>query len=145
MFQNDIFYSFSLCYNFYGDKMKKFLLCLITLLFICGCSNSNLKKNYTFITADEAYEMIKNEDVIIIDVRSKIEFESGHLENAINIPHEYIAGKIGSVADDLNQKIIIYCRSGARAEVASTALVTMGYKNVYTFGGINSWNYNLVK
>lgn len=124
--------------------MKKNLIILISVLFICGCTNSNIK-SYTSISADKAYQMIRNEDVIIIDVRSKEEYNTGHVKGAINIAHDVIANEIKKVTTDLDKKIIIYCRSGARAETASNVLVDLGYTNVYTFGGLNSWQYELTK
>lgn len=128
--------------------MKKVLIILMIGIFITGCSNheatNNTNNTYNFISGNEAYKMIRNEDVVIIDVRSKEEFNTGHLENAVNIPHTSIGSEIKSIVNDLNQKIIIYCRSGARAETASNTLVNLGYTNVYTFGGLNSWSYEIV-
>lgn len=124
--------------------MKKIFVMLITILFICGCSDDNIKSTFTFINANAAYKMIRNEEVIIIDVRSKEEYDTGHLKDAINIPHTDIEKEIKKVVNDLNEKIIIYCRSGARANAASSTLVELGYTNVYTFGGLDSWDYGLV-
>lgn len=117
--------------------MKKFLF-LICCLFLVGCSNSSSDSN-------EIDEVIKegNSDYLIIDVRSREEYESGHLKNAINID----VNDIASVRDsyDLDKKIIVYCRSGGRSSKAFSELESMGYKNIYDLGGINNKNYELVK
>ncbi|NYA25614.1 rhodanese-like domain-containing protein [Haemophilus haemolyticus] len=72
---------------------------------------------------------------IWIDVRSAEEFNSGHLQNAINIPHDQIIEGIKAVNSDKNAPINLYCRSGRRAEVALNELKKAGYTNVTNHGG----------
>ena len=72
---------------------------------------------------------------IWIDVRSAEEFNSGHLQNAVNIPHDQIIEGIKSVSSDKNAPINLYCRSGRRAEVALNELKKAGYTNVTNHGG----------
>ena len=72
---------------------------------------------------------------IWIDVRSAEEFNSGHLQNAVNIPHDQIIERIKSVSSDKNAPINLYCRSGRRAEVALNELKKAGYTNVTNHGG----------
>ena len=45
--------------------------------------------------------------------------------------------------DDLDTVILVYCRSGNRSKTASQALADLGYTNVYEFGGINTWPYDI--
>lgn len=70
-----------------------------------------------------------------IDVRSEEEFKSGHLQGAVNIPHEQIVERIKSVSPDKNAPVNLYCRSGRRAEAALTELKKAGYTNVTNHGG----------
>ena len=72
---------------------------------------------------------------IWIDVRSAEEFNSGHLQNAVNIPHDQIIEGIKSVSSDKNAPINLYCCSGRRAEVALNELKKAGYTNVTNHGG----------
>lgn len=69
-------------------------------------------------------------EAIWLDVRTPQEFAEGHLESAINIPFEQIKGSIREITLDTNSEIIVYCRSGRRAEIATTTLNQLGYKNV---------------
>ena len=46
---------------------------------------------------------------------------------------------------DLNQIILVYCRSGRRSKEASEKLAKIGYTNVYEFGGIIAWDGEVVK
>lgn len=74
--------------------------------------------------------------IVLIDVRSADEYASGHLRGAVNIPHDRITEEIGSVAADKSTPVILYCRSGRRAETALNALKAAGYENVSNYGGL---------
>ena len=71
---------------------------------------------------------------VVIDVRTKQEYDQGHLKNAVNIPYDEIKGKIKNHVKDINENIIVYCRSGRRSGIAKKNLDDMGYKNVINAG-----------
>ena len=73
---------------------------------------------------------------VIIDVRTIDEYQSGHIENSLNIEWQVIDGINESIPKD--EKIYLYCRSGNRSGKAQDALINMGYKNVINLGGINT-------
>jgi rhodanese domain-containing protein len=98
------------------------------------------KDSYTHIDQETAKQMMANEDGhIIVDVRSKDEYASGHIPGAICIPNESITNTQPEELPDLDQVILVYCRSGNRSRQASQKLYDMGYTNVYEFGGIKDW------
>ena len=70
-----------------------------------------------------------------IDVRSAEEFNTGHLQGAVNIPHDKIIEGVKAVGSDKDAPINLYCRSGRRAEAALTELKNAGYTNVTNHGG----------
>lgn len=72
--------------------------------------------------------------LIVIDVRTKEEFDAGHLKSAIHIPYDEIAERIGEVTTDLEQPIMVYCRIGRRSGIAQETLRGMGYTNVVNGG-----------
>lgn len=72
---------------------------------------------------------------IWIDVRTPEEFAEGHIQGAVNIPVDQIAGKIAAVSPNKNAPINLYCRSGRRAEAALQELKKMGYTQVSNHGG----------
>ena len=94
------------------------------------------------IDSKTAYEMQQN-GVMIIDVRTKREFNTLRAKNSINIPVFYEQnGKrvfnrnfgneiYTAVQKDLNKKIILICRSGSRTKLASNLLAYNGFTNVY--------------
>ena len=100
---------------------------------------------YRKITAEQAYEMMNTQEVVIVDVRTQSEYDEGHIQNAVLIPNETIGSEPPSNLPDKNAVILVYCRSGRRSEEAARKLVNLGYVNVYDFGGINDWTYGTVK
>lgn len=102
--------------------------------------------SYHQITQEEASVMMtKNDGHVIVDVRRQDEYDSGHIPGAILIPNESITDKQPQQLPDLNQVILIYCRSGRRSKEASQKLADMGYTNIYEFGGINTWTGEVEK
>ena len=96
------------------------------------------------ITAEQAKQMMDREsDYIILDVRTLEEYVQGHIPNAILIPDYDIEEKAEEVLKDKNQLILVYCRSGRRSKLASEKLVQLGYTNIYEFGGIIDWPYEI--
>ena len=70
-----------------------------------------------------------------IDVRSAEEFNAGHLQDAVNIPHDKIIEGVKALGSAKDAPINLYCRSGRRAEAALTELKNAGYTNVTNHGG----------
>ena len=91
-----------------------------------------------------AREMIK-EGVVVIDVRNPIErITEGYIKGSVNVPLQTLRpGAKLTAAPDFNQKVLVHCRSGVRAENASKILVATGYKHVYNMYGILQWPYEL--
>jgi len=129
--------------------MKKLrLLCILFLpvFILASCTAESEpeaaeESEYIRIDADEAKEMMENEDVIILDVRTEAEFEEEHIEGAILIPDYEIEELAEEKLPDKEATILVYCRTGRRSELASRELIEMGYTNVYDFGGIVDWDY----
>lgn len=96
---------------------------------------------YEQISPQEAKaRMDKETDVIILDVRTQEEYDSGHIKNAVCLPNEEILSE-PEILPDKSQQIMVYCRSGNRSKQAAQRLADMGYENVLEFGGILDWPY----
>ena len=78
---------------------------------------------------------IRPEQTYLIDVRTKEEFEEGHVPNSINIPLDQIES-IVDIVPDTDSTLLLYCQSGRRTVTAATALLHLGYKVIFDFGGI---------
>ena len=104
------------------------------------------ENNYQQITQEAAKEMMDTQEVLILDVREQHEYDSGHIPGAVLLPVGTITKDTASaVIDDLDTVVLVYCRSGNRSKTASQALVDLGYTNIYEFGGINTWPYEIEK
>lgn len=71
---------------------------------------------------------------LVIDVRTQAEWDAGHLEGAILIPHDRITAEIGKSAPDKATKIYLYCRSGRRTGLAFDDLKKQGYSDLINLG-----------
>lgn len=83
------------------------------------------------ISYDVLKKLTKNQEVMLIDVRSNQEYEEGHLNGAINISVYNIKNKIEDFVKNKEQLIILYCSSGHRSKKAKEILEKIGYTNVY--------------
>ena len=98
------------------------------------------------ISQEEARERMEAGDVIVLDVREQEEYDSGHIPGAVLLPLGAIDGE--SAAEAIQKKdatVLVYCRSGSRSKRAAKALAELGYTDVYEFGGIMTWPYDVVK
>ena len=133
--------------------MKKALsiLTILILLLTAGCgaseqsSESAAESTYRQISQDEAMEMMARDDGhVVVAVRRQDEYDAGHIPGAILIPNESIGCDSPEALPDYDQIILIYCRTGNRSKQAAEKLAAMGYTNIYEFGGINTWEGDIV-
>ena len=124
--------------------MKLILPILFSLALLAGCAAPAAV--YRHISMEDAIALMETEtDYIVLDVRTREEFVAGHIPGAINIPNESIGTEPLPALPDLDQLILVYCRSGNRSKTASAALAELGYTQIYEFGGINTWPYEVVE
>ncbi|MCC0631030.1 MULTISPECIES: rhodanese-like domain-containing protein [unclassified Clostridioides] len=87
---------------------------------------------YKTINKNQLEEMMKNEkDILLLDVRTKDEFNESKIENAINISLQELINSIDEIYDYKDKKVIVYCRSGHRSVTACNLLAEEGFKNLY--------------
>jgi phage shock protein E len=104
------------------------------------------KAPYKKIKAEEAKSRLDaSSDIILVDVRTQEEFDSGHIEGALLIPYDEMADLSASLLPDKDAEIFLYCRSGNRSGIAGQELIALGYTNIVDFGGIIDWPYDIVK
>ncbi len=122
-----------------------FMILIITTLSACSAKSDSSASSYTKITSKEAKEMMDQEDTVtILDVRTEEEFISGHIEGALLIPDNEILEKAEETLPDKSATILVYCRSGRRSALSAADLAELGYTNIYDFGGIIDWEYDIV-
>ena len=82
---------------------------------------------------------------VVIDVRSEQEFQSGHVEGALNIPHTAIAQDILKAKVAKDDHVILYCQTGRRSGIALDTLKGIGFSNAENYGGIDQAKKRLQK
>lgn len=83
------------------------------------------------------YKTLVSNGAIILDVRTKEEFASGHIKGSLNIPVQVLNKNLKQLKDK-NQVVITCCASGMRSASAKSILKSNGYTSVYNGGGWNS-------
>ena len=134
---------------------KKFIFCILIIFLIVGGiilifnkkdKNIENEAEIKYVSMDDIVQIMnENEDYIILDVRTAIEYNEGHIPNAICIPNETIDNSIFDELQNKDQLILIYCRSGNRSKQAALKLKKLGYTNLIEFGGIIDWKGEIVK
>ena len=124
-----------------------FLLFILAVFMLTACNKASADApGYTQISQAEAREMMAKDDGhVIVDVRREDEYNAGHIPGAIRVTNEEIGDTMPEELPDLDQVILVYCRSGIRSKEASEKLAKIGYTNVYEFGGIIDWDGEVVK
>lgn len=87
---------------------------------------------YKDISSLELNNMIGNkEKLILLDVRTKAEYNTGRIPNSVNIPVGDLDAQIEQLLPYKDEKIILYCRSGKRSVYAAHLLSEYGFKHLY--------------
>ena len=110
--------------------MKRFYLTL-TILFSLNSISAELW------TVSELKESISDLDqkLVLLDVRTKAEYDSGHILNAINITHEEILESPELLTEYKDSQMVVFCRSGVRAGKVIQLLESLGFEDIIDIDG----------
>ena len=118
-------------------RRRSFTLLLALVLLLTACAQA---VSYEQITQEEAKQIMDTTNgYILLDTRTREEYDQSHIPGALLIPHTEIAERAADELPDKDQVILVYCRSGNRSKQASQKLADMGYTHIVEFGGINDW------
>ncbi len=80
------------------------------------------------------------QDIVLVDVREKIEWNEGHIPGAIHVPRGYLELQIEEAVPDKSKTVVLYCAGGVRSLMAGNTLKQMGYPNAISMsGGFGQW------
>ncbi len=121
-------------------RVQLFLAGIGVLLAVWSASTQaqDPKRTLKLPVADATPQAQQQNKVIWIDVRTKEEYDSGHLPGAVHIPYEQISDKISQVTQDKNAVIQLYCRSGRRSGIALESLQAAGFSKVSNAGAYDT-------
>jgi rhodanese-related sulfurtransferase len=132
----------------------KSLIAFISLISFCACSQSNSQNNQgdqspavVELSQDKLPEMVDDNSVVVIDVRTPEEVAQGYIKGAdkfIDFHGSDFDQEI--MALDKSKTYVMYCRSGGRSGQASQFMIDQGFTNVYNLtGGISAYNGETIK
>ena len=107
---------------------------LFILFVFVGCeANRN-------ISVQEAHESLGNQGVLFLDVRTRQEFvNDGRIKNALLVPVNSLEKKLPDLEIHKQNKIIVYCRSGRRSQLATDILINNNFNAFNLEGGFLAW------
>lgn len=78
---------------------------------------------------------------VLLDVRTQSEYNDGHIQDAINIPHDQILKEPQLVSAYKDSQVVVFCRSGVRAGKVIEMLEGLGFKEIIDIDGdMLAWN-----
>ena len=121
--------------------MKKYLFSLTVFVVLIMLTNCQGQSGAKLLSPAEFEMQLKaSPDKNIVDVRTKGEYQSGHLSNAVLIDYNKSDFKNQVMGLDKNKPVFVYCAGGGRSRGAAKVLTELGFKQVYDLkGGINAW------
>src|SRR5436853_2746274 len=83
------------------------------------------------------------QEIVLVDVREKLEWNEGHIPGAVHVPRGYLELQVEEAVPDKDKTVVLYCAGGVRSLMAGATLQQMGYKNVVSMaGGFGAWKGN---
>ncbi len=105
--------------------------------------------SYTELNAEQAAQILRNTNPLILDVRTQGEFQQGYIQGANLLPVQALQQNMPQLAEYRDRDILIYCATGNRSTVAARLLIEAGFKKIYNLRyGISDWarrNYPVVR
>lgn len=84
-----------------------------------------------------------DQEIVLVDVREKLEWNEGHIPGAIHVPRGYLELQIEEAVPDKSKTVVLYCAGGVRSLIAGVTLQQMGYHNPISMsGGFGQWKGN---
>ena len=126
-------------------RIVSIVAAMVFLLALSGCGAAEKEGSvYMNISPEKAKEMMENlEEFVLLDVRNEEEFAEGHIPGAVVIPYDEIEERAEEEIPEKDVPLFVYCRSGRRSKIAAESLVSLGYSEIYEFGGIIDWPYEI--
>ena len=120
--------------------MKYFSYCCLVLVLTFSCKRKT-PEQITIVDKAFLKEEVIGKPVQLIDVRTQEEYDSGHIDDALNfniINNETFLEQIETL--DKNEPVFLYCKMGGRSNRAAQLLKDQGFTKIYDYsGGYNDW------
>ena len=113
-------------------------------------SGNNMNRRYVgnrnmlkVLPIEEAYRRIKSGNILLIDVRTEMEYKTLKIKGSVNIPLDRLQVEIVNMVSNKEENIMLYCATGSRVRRAAQILWSLGYNNIYIWegAGINTFAF----
>ena len=119
--------------------MTRILFFFLLLIYSCHIFDSSEIN----VISDTQFIEIQETDYVLVDVRTVEEYESGHIQDAVNFDFYSESFQKEILSFDKNSSIILYCRTQNRSTKTANYLKENGYKEITVLaGGITTWVKN---
>lgn len=111
--------------------------------------NQSLERIQELFPWDVEDKLSNNDDLLIVDVREKDEFDAMHVEGSLHVPRGILESScefgyeetVPELANARDREVLVICRSGRRSALAADVMQQMGYKKIYSLKtGLRGWN-----
>ena len=124
-------------FEFIGNH--PFLVGTFVVLLVLFIRNE-MNRGGASLSAQEVVNLVNGEGAVIVDLRDRKEYESGHIVDAINIPYTSLESRIDELGKYKGKPVVLACKMGQHAGAAGTLLRKNGFENVSRLtGGIMEW------
>ena len=122
-----------------------FALLMAAMVGLCSCSGADpqaqIQTTYRHVSGEEAKRIIEQGDCVLVDTRTEVPFEMGHIPGAILIPFDQITSpQSQALLPQKDQTIVLYCDYGGVSKNAAEELAAAGYTDVVEFDGLEVWD-----
>ena len=122
-------------------KYFSFVINIFLCVVLLGCVDSN-KGVLTVISPEEMQNLLRTDDVQIIDVRTQEEYNKGFISKSQNIDYFSSTFSEEILALDKNKPVLVYCKSGGRSAKCAKKLIDAGFVKIYDLaGGVSKWKH----
>jgi rhodanese-related sulfurtransferase len=87
----------------------------------------------------ELTALVNSSEGVVLDVRPKKEFDTGHIVDALNIPHDKLVSRMGELEKHKAKTLLVVDAMGQHSGTVCRDLQKAGYKAARLSGGISSW------
>lgn len=115
------------------------LIVIVVLLYV---RRMLIARSVVTYTPGQIEEKLRDDrNIILLDVRTRKEWESGHIKSAHHIPLHELGRRFDELEKHKSKEIVCYCQTGNRSTTAAVRLKRLGFTTAHMKGGIAEWNF----
>ena len=115
---------------------------VLVLLILIYLRRFFLTRSVTRYSPAQLADRMKEGNMVLLDVRTNGEFQSGHIKGALHIPVMELTARVAEIKKQGDREIVCYCQSGSRSLMAAARLTKLGFRSSHLEGGIAEWNFS---